>query len=441
LHLHANTDQMPAGAIAIGGNIVRVLSRMTIIAGVCAAASLSWPIVARAQTPPPQRAYEPAPSFDPAKIPGLAASGPDYTIANPVRSDGFLRIYILKTKFGDFAVHGDEMLRVRLREVAALHQLEAVTTSESFNKALADAGLGPIKFAGQMIVNPVGTVGNTLAGVGSLFGRVGSGIHNAGKTQDDPVAGLLGVTSERRKLAVKLGVDPYTDFEPLSLRLNELSKAAAMGGLVVTGALMAIPGAAGIVVSNVSTANKLGDTRIDDLARDYTAAQIMDLNRQRLTAMGIDRTLIEVFLANRNYTPVDQAVIVAALDGMAAVAERGIFIERAAAVNERSIAIFMRRHAELLSEYYAKTGALTAFVSLGGYPFNRLRDGTVFGFMPIDALAWTEQSARALGNVHAAAKRDGLGGRIALRITGRATALARQKLQQAGWSLVENARP
>jgi hypothetical protein len=112
-----------------------------------------------------------------------------------------------------------------------------------------------------------------------------------GRTQDDTVGSLIGVTKERRALAAKYGVDPYTDLEPLAAKLRQLSEAAALGGLAVTGAMMAIPGAAGIVVSNLSTANTLGDMRIEELARSYSAAQILDLNRGRLIAMGIDKGL------------------------------------------------------------------------------------------------------------------------------------------------------
>ena len=49
-----------------------------------------------------------------------------------------------------------------------------------------------------------------------------------------------------------------------------------------------VPGAAGIVVSNLTTASTLGDMKIEDMARDLTAVQILDRNRQRLAAMGVD---------------------------------------------------------------------------------------------------------------------------------------------------------
>ena len=388
----------------------------------------------------PVRTIESAPSFDPARIPGIKAAGENYTIANPVRSDGFLRVYLLRTPYGEFGVHGDDMMRMRLHELEALAQLEKVSNSESFNSALVSAGLSPVKYAGRLVVNPVKTIGDTLAGVGSLFGQVGSGLNNMGRTEDGMIASALGVTKEKRQLAAALGVDPYTDFPPLAAKLTTLSEAAAMGGLVVTGALMAIPGAAGIVVSNLSTANKLGDMGIEALAREYTAAQIMDLNRQRLLAMGVDRALVETLLSNRNYTPIDMAAMVAALDSMQAVQGRVVFVARAANVSERGLAYFIRRHAEVVAAYYAKTGALTSFVSLGGYPFNTLRSGGVVGIMPVDIVSWTAGTSNALTASTTDLRRGAPPGRAELWFTGRGTTFAKQKLGALGWTVKENAR-
>jgi hypothetical protein len=234
----------------------------------------------------PPALSEPAPSFDPSRIPGIKASGPNYSIVNPVRSDGFLRIYSVRSPYGDFGVTSDAMMQVRQRELAAILELDKVNTSDAFNKALVEAGVAPIKFAGNLIINPIQTIGNTLGGIGNAMGQFGSGMANAGKSQDAPLGGL-GADQKRRELAAKLGVDPYTDFEPLAHRMQKLSEAAAAGGLVVSGALMAIPGAVGIVVSNVATGGKVAD-----MMRDYSAAQLMDINRQKLAAMWLERPVI-----------------------------------------------------------------------------------------------------------------------------------------------------
>ena len=170
--------------------------------------------------------------------------------------------------------------------------------------------------------------------------------------------------------------------------------------------MLAVPvGTVGIIVSNLSTASTIEGVRIDELARDQTAAQIFDLNRQRLRAMGADNDLVEALLDNRNYTPIDMAVLVAALDSMPGVEDRTVFLERAAQIDTRSLAYFMRRHAEMLKNHQSRGAGFARFVSLGGYPFNVARDGRIVGVMPIDALAWTETIAAVLRDCAADARK------------------------------------
>ncbi len=373
-------------------------------------------------------------------IPGLKAADDNYTIAEPVRSDGLLRIYSLTTPYGDFSVHGDQMMRMRLVELAVLRELEKISGSETFSKSLVAAGLSPLKYTGRFIVNPGQTINETFTGIGSMFGRIGSSMNNPGNKQDDFMQSLLGVSDQKRKLAAKFGVDPYTDFPPLAAKLDRLSEAATAGGLTVSGALMFVPGAIGIVVSNLSTANTLGDMKIEDIARDLTAVQILDRNRQRLAAMGAESALIETLLSNRNYTPIDMAVMVAAIDSMNTVADRPAFFARAAAVESRSIAYFMRRRAEMLAVHQARTRTLVRFVDLGGYPFNVARDGKVVGVMPADAVSWTDDTARALGAATADMRRTLPGAHGELRISGQATSLAKREIKALGWQVVENVK-
>jgi hypothetical protein len=352
----------------------------------------------------------------------------------------------LTTPYGDLVVQGDQMLRMRIYELGALFQLEKIANSESYTQALVDAGLSPFKYAGRLIMDPGKTVTDTFGGIGTMFGRIKSDMANIGKTPGDPISGLLGVTDQKRKLATKIGVDPYTDYPPLDARLSRLSEASAAGGLTVSAAMFAVPvtAVAGIsaraVVSNVSTVSTIEGVRIDELARDQTAAQIFDLNRQRLRAMGADEELVEALVGNHYYTPIDMAVLVAALDNMPGVADRTVFLERASKIDSRSLAYFMRRHAEMLKSHQSRGMAFARFVSLGGYPFNVLRDGRLVGVMPVDALSWTETIANVMRDCNADAQKFSSTGRVELRIAGSATALAKKELQALGWHVVERDR-
>jgi hypothetical protein len=393
-------------------------------------------------TAAPAQAFEKPPVFNAAQLSAFRRVGPNYTIRNPVRSDGILRIYVLATPYGEITVNGDEMLRMRVNELNALAEMEKVSNSESFGRALAEAGISPLKFASQLIINPIGTVGNTLNGVGAFFGRIGSGMNNAGQTPDDAVSDLLGVTDQRRQIAATYGVDPYTDLPPLAAKLEQLSQAAAMGGLAVTGAMFAIPGGvAALVVSNLSTANKLNDTGIEELARKYTAAQILDINRAALAKMGVESELSAKLLANRNYTPIDMSAMVAALESMHGVQDRAVFVARAAAANGRAIAYVMRRMAEYMADDNRRHGGYVRFVSLANFPYVLTRDGRVTAVLPIDALSWTRETATGFSAVSADRRRFAPKARGQMRLTGTATALAKKELKAQGWTVLEHQRP
>jgi len=371
-------------------------------------------------------------TYSPGKIPGIVASAPNYTIANPVRSDGFLRVYTVRSSYGDFTVVSDAMMQIRMRELAAVAELDKLTESTEFNNALGQAGLAPVKFAGEMLVNPVEALGNTLAGIGNQIGQIGSGIHNAGKSQDQPLGGL-GADQKRRELAAKLGVDPYTDYAPLQARLQKLSQAAAAGGLVVSGAMMAIPGAVGIVVSNVGTSS-----RVKDSLRDRSAAQLMDMNREKMMAMGLDRGTADALLQNRNYTPLDMTSMVSSLE-VVPVPGRDAFLRRAVSVQRRDAAVFNRRYAEMVADYHLKNKSIVSFVSAGDFPFNQTATGTVIGIWPVDALSWTEGTSRAMTNASSAIRANRLG-RPELRISGQITPKAREGLRELGFAVADNAR-
>ena len=371
-------------------------------------------------------------TFAPDKIPGIRAAGPNYNILSPVRSDGFLRIYTVRSPYGDFTVVSDAMMQRRTRELAAIIELDKLTESDSFNKALGEAGLAPVKFAGELIVNPVQAIGNTLNGIGNQMSQFSSGMNNAGKSQDAPFGGF-GADQKRRELAARLLVDPYTDFEPLQTRLQKISQAAASGGLVVSAAMMAIPGAVGIVISNAGTSS-----RVIDSVRDKSAAQLMDLNRETMLAMGLDRPTADALLQNRNYTPLDMSSMVSSLE-VVPVQGRAEFMRRAIGVNRRDAAVFNRRYTEMVADFHLKTGAVTSYVSLGEFPFNQVRTGGVIGIWPVDAMSWTEGTRRAMGNASEAIRRGGLG-RAELRISGQATPRAREGLQELGIALAEGTR-
>ena len=66
--------------------------------------------------------------------------------------------------------------------------------------------------------------------------------------------------------------------------------------------------------SNTSTVGTLGG-----MVNDYSSAQLMDMNRDKLARLGVDGATADSLFANRNYTPVDVTAMVEALASLGGV--------------------------------------------------------------------------------------------------------------------------
>ena len=362
---------------------------------------------------------------------GAAASGSNYRVREPVTTDGLLRIYTVETQYGTFTVYGDAMLLQRRRELAALAALDKQSHSKAFENALIRAGTAPIELAGDLITKPGATVKRTLSGIGEVFGRVTSGVANAGKGPDSTINSALGVSAAKRKIAADLGIDPYTDFVPLAQRLDEFARASALGGLAVKAGISFIPGAAGTALSATSTMHGLGS-----LVRDKTPAQLLDINRARLSKLGVPRAPIDRFLSNAQYTPADQTVISGALQQLRGVKDLGLYVDRLAQANRRDLAVFMRTRTEMIAAYQQRTGAIVRIVSVRGIPLTAQRDGSIMFLGPLDTVSWNALVSKTFAAVTPAIRKTGSKGELVLSITGEATPLSQRKLKQLGWSIV-----
>jgi hypothetical protein len=364
---------------------------------------------------------------------GGQVRGSNYQIDNAVRSDGFLQIFEFNTTYGCYQVQGREMLKVRLRELAAVAVLERMDKSQAYVDAAAKAAKKPVDLAVGLVTNPVGTVQQSMSGVGALFSRVGSGAANMGKDRDNVAESLVGVSSAKRQIAFKLGVDPYTDFKPLADALNDMARVTALGDLTVSGVFMAISGGAGMVVSYSKTTQEVGQ-----MVLDKTPSELRDANRIKLSAMGVPGPVISTFLDNAFYTPMDQAVIVAALAKMNGVANRELFVRRASQAPSRDLAFFTRTRAEMLAEQHSRVEPFASFVDVRGIPLNQTRSGKVVVVVALDELAWTKEVSDFAAVIDQDIKQRKLGNSAEVRISGTATPMAKEGLRERGWKIFEN---
>ena len=111
-------------------------------------------------------------------------------------------------------------------------------------------------------------------------------------------------------------------------------------------------------------------------------------------------------------------------------------VAAAASADSRASAYFIRRRIELTAAWRKHHGAILGFANAGDprFPVARTASGLVSVY-PIDALAWTPETARALEAMSAA----GPGPKILL-ITGTATPLAKSHLAAVNFRLEERAK-
>lgn len=364
---------------------------------------------------------------------GALASGSNYKVAPLVRSDGFLEIFTVQSTVGTFAVSGRQLLNRRINELNAVAALDKLSKTDLFTQSLVKSAASPVKFGIDLLHNPFGTIDQTVSGVTDAFGKIGAGAANPGGDPDGLAASAIGVSTAKRQLAAKLDVDPYTDFKPLSDKLNDISTTMALGGLGPKAAFSLIGGGVGMALSYSSTADG-----VRDLVRDKTPAQLIEINTQRLRAMGVVDRTAHAFLANDFYTITDQTRLIEALRQLGNVGNRTVFVERAADANARDLAFFLVRRAEMIADFQKTSGgAIKQFVSANGFPVNILANGHATIIAPIDLLAWSPTPLQALAAVSSGLRADGKDKKIELRISGSATPAARVALNGMGWTVWE----
>ena len=368
-------------------------------------------------------------------LPAGLIQGPNYSVRATVISDGFINTYDLDTNYGPLRVESTALLFKRIGELKALAQIEQLKNTDVYMTAFKQVARGPINTAEGLVQDPSGTVSNITSGIGQFFSNVGSAV-----TSDNPNKGSLlnnasGQASYKRQYAAQFGVDPYTSYEPLQKALIELSWTAAAGGLTVKAAFMAIPGGAGFAVGAMGTA----DTA-KNLLSDKTPAELASINQISLAGMGVSDASIQAFMQNTYFDPYEQTLLVDALARLTGVRDRGIYVDKAAAAFEESVAVFLRVRAQLISLYSDKTHSVKSFVDADGIPVLLTTNGKIIAIFPLDYIAWTPNFARKMQAVSAAIKQmPGISGKE-LWVTGKVNPIARKSLEAKGWKVEERVR-
>jgi hypothetical protein len=368
--------------------------------------------------------YEGAPTFSAAQaIQGIPLHGADYSIGDRVPVENFQYVFSVNTKWGPFRVKGSDLLRVRLREVTATEKLEGVNGAETAVKSAGRTALAPLNTAKNLVTQPAQTIGDTVRGVGHIFGTAKARMNATDPHGDRIIASVTGGASARRKQAFNLGVDPNTSFPPLADQLKRVATASAVGETSANVGMSFVAGPAGYAIGAAGT---VGQVR--EMLRDKTPADLEKEGRDLLAAMGVSPGTMNAFYANPNLSPTDKIVIVKVLESLGGVQGRELFVAGAAKAPSVEMGFFYRHQAMLIQQYAKRISPVRGFVSLGRAPMLMTATGTV-SILPVDYLNWSAPLTQI-----APASQGG-----ELWITGKASPMATSQLSALGWKVVPKA--
>jgi hypothetical protein len=402
-----------------------------------AVALLMWGVglpTARAQSkfeePPVLKASDLAPP--------TMLKGPRFTVDERVPVANLLPRFTIRSEFGVFEAHGRDMLGIRVIEIGALDELERTSKTEEFVKAAGGAVARPVKAAGHMLMNPVETVKGAPAAVGRFFDRVqlgGKAVAEAaggqGTTADKTAAvtkrvggvtaDVLGYEQERRALAKRLNVDPYTTNHVLSEKLNDIAWVAFSGRVGVnTVVAVAVPFSMAISATTIT----------NDMVWDMKPADLLTLDEKKLRDMGISEDRIEAMLKNQWYSITALTSLVNSLESLVGVKGRDQVVAFAAAAASEDRARLIVGVAQMLARYHATIEPL-AQVSAPGPIIARTRAGVVLVPAPLDYVPWTEPVAAFARRPDLKAKER------TVWLTGKLSPVAKREFAAAGWTIRE----
>lgn len=371
--------------------------------------------------------YEQAPTFSVANVlPAEMRTGASYKTQDPVDANGMLYSFNVWSRYGWYQPHSYDMLRIRLAEIRALDTLTAMQQDPLFLEGVSGQVKGTMQSTVSAVKHPFQTLKDIPLGLEKFGQQVGAKMEEGDTLPDENIRGIH--EEAKRQLAVSLGVDPYTDNQPLQNALNDVATNENRGALLTRVGTAFIPG-----VGPALGAAQLNKGLHDRLA-NMTSSELQQDTRNRLSQLGFPGQDVDTFLSNPGYTPTTRAAIAEALVGLQGVSGIQEYIRLIQQVPTPEVAHFYQRRIQLAESFHRSHRPLEKMVPVGPTPVFVDGEGTTVIMVPLDYVYWNAKLAERVQNV-----KGKIGDRKCdLYITGEASDLARRNLAAAGVTLHEN---
>ncbi len=286
-------------------------------------------------------------------VPDGKMVGEGYKIDPVALNDGYSNTYTLITEIGEVQAVSDYQLARQMQEIRALMILDEMSRAGVFGDAMKEGVLAPFRGAKALVTAPVETTKGAVKGIGRWMGNIGRSVASDDPHQEGGISAAVGWAGTKRAFALELGVDPYTDWEPLQKGLTSVARAAFAGGITVGVAMGALTEGTtvGLLITVTSLTGEMNAILLDNPPEGLTK-----INREKLTNMGISKKIIDPFLKNYNYTPFEKTLLVEALKQMDGTKGRDLFVALATAAPDKVIARYYQQMAEMMLNYQKKGG-------------------------------------------------------------------------------------
>jgi len=413
------------------------------------ALTLSATLQCLAQTPEPFEVRRAEAVFE--ELPELKASeilkpeflqGPHFAVRDPVPTSAGMNQFTIDSDFGVFEADGNAMLLQRLKEIDAIARLREVSRTDEFKNSLLAAAKSPLNSAKNIARDPAQAIANVPKGLMKFLGRAKDTVANVGKGGNDDMGDgqrlkdALGYSDKKRKIALEMGVDPYTTNTVLQKQLDDVAMASWAGGFSFSVATLPISGAAKAVltVTNVNST-------VTDLLREKTPSELEEINRATFRAMGASSSDIEQILHGGAFTPTQATTFAVHLKALKGVANRGAFVKAAAQRSTTEAdALFCVYTAALMDQINQKT-PIAKIVMLRDFPNCVAKDGTIIVALQWDYAAWTAGAASFTDDVQKLAGKSGQNTHVSVDLSGEVSPRLRAELEKRGITVQDRLVP
>jgi len=387
--------------------------------------------------------FESAPVLKAAKIlPSELLKGEHHRVAKEVRTDGYLNYYTIESDFGEFVAEGTPLLRIRVREIEALAQLDEISKSDVFIDAAKDAGIDMGKGLWKGITHPKRTVKTAPKGASRLLKKLGRGAKlgvkmtgefvgvgddddeddKSGEDLEEIRESYYEVSAGEREWAARLGVNPYSSNETLRkaiARMNRVDFVGEVSFSVASTLVIPIPGL-GTVSSTINEAT-------DEIwATD--PYELREGNIEKLEDAGVAEITIDAFIDHPWYTPTMQTILLRFLLGMEGVRGTMSVLDVAVEAESEAEARYFVQSVLLMVWFHEYEVPIERVFAESHLPQVVTTDGRQIAFAPLDYLFWGEYFA---GAVRAAESQPVLGERQ-IWLLGSVSDRARAELEALG---------